>query len=113
MKAADRSLDMCLKRDAAVDAKERGWRVREEERNGERLKDGSRERWSESKGKEKKCLFNFTEKEKIKITVKEKIKVFRSRNRYRFMVENLILNTHKRLAYFWTCMYTCKIPKTG
>lgn len=53
LKAADSSLDMCLKRDAAGDAKKRGKDGGERE-NGERPREGrkerSRERWAKSKG---------------------------------------------------------------
>ncbi len=52
MKAADSSLDMCLKRDAAADAK-KGGKDRGERENGERPREGrkerSRERWTKSK----------------------------------------------------------------
>lgn len=51
MKAADSSLDMCLKRDAAADAK-KGGKDRGERENGERLREGrkerSQERWTKS-----------------------------------------------------------------
>lgn len=58
MKLADSSLDMCLKRDAAADAKkqrkDRRERGRMEETEGGKRKDRSTVRWTQSRQKKKR-----------------------------------------------------------